>query len=199
MENDRIYKYVIDSINNIVKNGINYYSDKDEKITGRLQDILNYINNIPESTEKEKVDDTIESVNTEEFEANEELNEIIQNFMKKVTDIKISILNLENDLSNYYNPPIEKNDEELILDDDIISDNDISIENYEDNDNDISIDEVLKDSLENNDISKEPISIENNIDINIGSSIDIESLDEEKVMKEVENKKKSFLDIFKKK
>ena len=199
MENDRIYKYVIDSINNIVKNGINYYSDKDEKITGRLQDILNYINNIPESTEKEKVDDTIESVNTEEFEANEELNEIIQNFMKKVTDIKISILNLENDLSNYYNPPIEKNDEELILDDDIISDNDISIENYEDNDNDISIDEVLKDSLENNDISKEPISIENNIDINVESSIDIESLDEEKVMKEVENKKKSFLDIFKKK
>ena len=199
MENDRIYKYVIDSINNIVKNGINYYSDKDEKITGRLQDILNYINNIPESTEKEKVDDTIESVNTEEFKANEELNEIIQNFMKKVTDIKISILNLENDLSNYYNPSIEKNDEELILDDDIISDNDISIENYEDNDNDISIDEVLKDSLENNDISKEPISIENNIDINVGSSIDIESLDEEKVMKEVENKKKSFLDIFKKK
>ncbi len=199
MENDRIYKYVIDSINNIVKNGINYYSDKDEKITGRLQDILNYINSIPESTEKEKVDDTIESVNTEEFKANEELNEIIQNFMKKVTDIKISILNLENDLSNYYNPPIEKNDEELILDDDIISDNDISIENYEDNDNDISIDEVLKDSLENNDISKEPISIENNIDINVGSSMDIESLDEEKVMKEVENKKKSFLDIFKKK
>ena len=199
MENDRIYKYVIDSINNIVKNGINYYSDKDEKITGRLQDILNYINNIPESTEKEKVDDTIESVNTEEFKANEELNEIIQNFMKKVTDIKISILNLENNLSNYYNPSIEKNDEELILDDDIISDNDISIENYEDNDNDISIDEVLKDSLENNDISKEIISIENNIDINVGSSIDIESLDEEKVMKEVENKKKSFLDIFKKK
>lgn len=53
MASDRIYDYVVDSINNIISNGINYYeNNNDFKHLKKLIDIYEYIN---KDSDKEKL------------------------------------------------------------------------------------------------------------------------------------------------
>ncbi len=109
---DNVYDYIINSINNIITNGISYYADKDIDKINRLMDIYDYINDYEEPI----IDinhglNTIEDINIDPTEGDiiisdeskGEIKALIDDFMSKMTDIKIAVLNLENDLSLYYN------------------------------------------------------------------------------------------------
>lgn len=102
MDNDKnIYDYVINSMNNILKNGIEYYKDKNKDIYKRLLDIHEYINHdFVFEFEKTKVNNEISEQVTHDRDIISD--ELLSDYMKKIMDIKISILNLENDLSLYH-------------------------------------------------------------------------------------------------
>lgn len=114
---NNVYDYIINSINNIITNGISYYVDKDIDKINRLMDIYDYVNGDVESViaidndincEEEVVDDKIEectqldNIIKVNDQVVEQVKRLTDDFMSKMTDIKINILNLENDLSLYY-------------------------------------------------------------------------------------------------
>ena len=101
MDNEKnIYDYVITSMNNILDNGLNYYSDKNDSIYDRLADIKNYINKDFEFKVEEKESQKIETTNDNMSSVSD--SKIFDDYKKKIMDIKISLLNLETDLPLYY-------------------------------------------------------------------------------------------------
>ena len=61
MHRTNIYNYVLDSLDNILRNGLDYYKDKDQELYSKLNDILTYINDnsrlkIDNEFSKNKVD-----------------------------------------------------------------------------------------------------------------------------------------------
>lgn len=44
MDNTNVYNCVIDSVNNILKNGLDYYKDKDSNIYDKIDLIYKYVN-----------------------------------------------------------------------------------------------------------------------------------------------------------
>ena len=112
---DSVYDYIINSINNIITNGISYYADKDIDKLNCLMKIYDYINVDVESViaidndsdETEVVEDKIvectqlDNIMKANDQVAEQVKSLIDNFMSKITDIKINVLNLENDLSLY--------------------------------------------------------------------------------------------------
>jgi len=120
---DSIYEYIVNSINNIITNGISYYADKDSDKLNRLLDIYDYINddavaiidiesnnieenNVDEAVEELPVIETIEPKVEKKINDDstivQEVSDIMDDFLSKMSDIKIAVLNLENDLSLYY-------------------------------------------------------------------------------------------------
>lgn len=126
---DNVYDYIINSMNNIITNGISYYADKDIDKINRLMDIYDYINRDIEpisdiNNELDTVEDMMfEPVKKEDNiklsnESMDKINTLLNTFMSKITDIKIAVLNLENDLSLYYNNSsydTMKNKENLVV------------------------------------------------------------------------------------
>lgn len=107
---DNVYDYIINSMNNIITNGISYYADKDKNKLNHLMHIYDYINSDIESIiDINNEVNTIEDMETEttSIELRDDFIDVIKpfvdKFMSKMTDIKIAVLNLENDLSLYYN------------------------------------------------------------------------------------------------
>lgn len=107
---DNVYDYIINSMNNIITNGISYYADKDKSKLNHLMHIYDYINSDIESiidinNEVNTIEDI--KVETTSIELHDDFIDVIKplvdKFMSKMTDIKIAVLNLENDLSLYYN------------------------------------------------------------------------------------------------
>ena len=193
---DSVYDYIINSINNIITNGISYYSDKDIDKINHLMDIYDYINgnidtiiDIDTEEELDIADDKIEELSKFDniIQINDQIAEQVKrltdDFMNKMTDIKINILNLENDLSLYYDSTsddvikeveirseitdepfyvvtdnsVDESGEESKLDDELLSVNTIKVK-------DLSID---NDSVEVNDIlnSDETILVDNDSSI----------------------------------
>ena len=102
-----VYNYVVSSMTNILNNGIEYYSDKNSEIYVRLLEIKRFINqevkfkSIDEEKPK-KVEKKVVKTNIVD-ERNVVDKDLLDGFMKKIMDIKISVLNLETDLPLYYN------------------------------------------------------------------------------------------------
>lgn len=93
---DNVYNYVVESINKLLIHGIEFYNNKDKSLQNRLIDIYDYINNddqveivIEKDKEKELPIDAVMPSNNQD-----EINKLTKNFMNKMTDIKISVLNL---------------------------------------------------------------------------------------------------------
>lgn len=119
---DKVYKYVIDSVNDILKQGISYYDDKDNELKNKLINLYDYINGkqsleetINEDVSVKKESNMIEpNITIDEGCCNvndasaKEISALTDSFMGKMTDIRISVLNLENDLSLYHSNYIEE-------------------------------------------------------------------------------------------
>ena len=101
---NNIYNCVIDSVNNILQNGIDYYVDKSDEYCNKLKEIYEYVNT------KEPV---VESNNTKvikHINSNipKEVYTSLNDYINKILDIKISVLNLENDYELYHNYDVIK-------------------------------------------------------------------------------------------
>lgn len=104
---DSVYKFIIDNINSVIDDGIYYYDTIDEDIKDKLKNIKDYINNIDKV---EEIEELIED-NDEVKEIVEELpqiemdfskiNSLSKNYINKITDLKVSILNLESKIPQY--------------------------------------------------------------------------------------------------
>lgn len=178
---DSVYDYIINSINNIITNGISYYADKDIDKLNCLMDIYDYINGNVESIididheELDIIDDKIEeriqldNIMKVNDHVAEQVKSLTDDFMSKMTDIKINILNLENDLSLYYESTSDddiedirstsvvndenayvatdnflvENEEEIKLDDELLSVNTIKVKDLSIDGNTIDVNDVL--------------------------------------------------------
>lgn len=104
---DSVYKFIIDNINSVIDDGIYYYDTIDEDIKDKLMNIKDYINNIDKV---EEIEELVED-NDEVKEIVEELpqiemdfskiNSLSKNYINKITDLKVSILNLESKIPQY--------------------------------------------------------------------------------------------------
>lgn len=105
MQNDKnVYDYILNKINSLLRDGIDYYNDKDNNQKEKLIKIYDLIN----ETYDNKASFSFEKETFIDFEHSQEnvaleVKALTDTFMKKVTDIKISVLNLQNNLSLYCN------------------------------------------------------------------------------------------------
>lgn len=108
MYNEKIYDYVIESINNILVNGIEFYGKEENIFEQKLKDMYEYINSNKDITK----DESIELVNrnfAKKVNMPDRVYKLITEYLRRVSDIKISILNLEDDLTLYHSNVIEFN------------------------------------------------------------------------------------------
>ena len=103
MYKEGVYEYIIDNINNLLEQGIDYYKD-DSNNRAKLISFYEYINEV--ETKENKFSGLLNSNNVvnKYIDYNDiekktiEINALSDVFMNKLTDIKISVLNIENDL-----------------------------------------------------------------------------------------------------
>ena len=99
-EDKLVYDYIVNSISSTLNNGIDYYSNKNSLIVNRLKETLKFVNepilflNEIEELNTNKLYD--EAINPE---LHKEVEEMINLFINKLSSIKISILNLEDNVS----------------------------------------------------------------------------------------------------
>ena len=114
-----VYNYVLDSLNNILKNGIEYYDGKDKDIYNKLLMISEFIkdnSNIPEEVvipEKKCID------------ISNPIKEEVNKYLDKVSKINIEVLNINKSLyinnkesidikvNNEYNTINEKKEQDV--------------------------------------------------------------------------------------
>lgn len=101
---DNVYKYVLSSINSILEHGIDYYNNLDDNLKNKLMDVYEFINKeIKDNDDTKSCTLMIGESNSDKVTSNtKEIKALTDSFMNKMTDIKISVLNLENNLSLYY-------------------------------------------------------------------------------------------------
>jgi hypothetical protein len=96
--NSDVFDYVINSINNTLNNGIEYYKDN-EDLKKRLEDIYEFINNEDdEYVEVEVVPTDDDTKNNKNKESAQEIKGLIRSFLDKQSNIGASALNLESNL-----------------------------------------------------------------------------------------------------
>lgn len=111
MYKEGVYEYIIDNVNNLLEQGIDYYKD-DTINRAKLIRYYEYINEVKEETNNTSEVLECNCSNTCIKEENTiRIRDLSDSFMNKLTNIKISVLNLENDLSLYYK---EENDDKKI-------------------------------------------------------------------------------------
>ena len=88
MENNVIYEFIINNINNLLTQGINYYDTKDEKLKMKLISIQEFINDNQEKPiDNLKKDDKLDNL--------PQIEKLASDFINKMLDLKISVLNKE--------------------------------------------------------------------------------------------------------
>ena len=104
---DSVYKFIIDNMNSVLDDGIYYYDTVDIDIKEKLLNIKEYINNIDNV---EEIEELVEEIIEEETVIEElhkveidytKINSLSKNYINKITDLKVSILNLESKIPQY--------------------------------------------------------------------------------------------------
>lgn len=175
MHRTNIYNYVLDSLDNILKNGLDYYENVDEELYDKLNQISNYIKD-NSKLEKQEIVVSNKEENIKYDNIPNKVLDITKAFIKKVTEINIAVINLESDRCLYYgeNKKEVSLGQETKLEETSSSDNSI-----------IAYEEILEDN----------VFIPEAIDIS-EDSIEVDCAKNEKEEQDVPPKK-SILDIFK--
>lgn len=94
-----VYNYVLDSLNNILDNGLDYYKDKNEELYNRLEQISNYVKDNYLATENNIVEETNKVLY---YDIPDSVYDILRKFMNKIAQINIDVLKIESNKSIYY-------------------------------------------------------------------------------------------------
>ena len=119
MHRVNVYNYVLDSLNNILKNGIEYYDGKDKEIYNKLLMISEFI--------KDNSDISEEVIIKEEkcIDIHNPVIEEVNKYLDKVSKINIEVLNINKSLyinnkesidikvNNEYNTINEKKEQDV--------------------------------------------------------------------------------------
>ncbi len=110
-EEDKVYKYLLSNINMLLQEGISYYEQKDINLKNKLIDFYDYINNDGnfEVVVEKDIHDSKEDVN----ETDDNVKKMASSFMDRLTNIKISLLNIDNDIDKSSKESSIKNDSDM--------------------------------------------------------------------------------------
>lgn len=96
---NNIYNCALESVNNILQNGIDYYCDKNSIYYNKLKEIYDYVNKNIEPTKY----NIIPEYKSKKNNLPDEVYTLLNNYINSILEIKVSVLNLEDDSDLYYN------------------------------------------------------------------------------------------------
>lgn len=119
MHRANIYNYVLDSLSNILNNGLEYYKDKDQNLYNELEQISKYIKDKSIIEEDKKIVVSKKNIanNIPDFVIND-----LEKFINRMAQINIDVLNIQSNKSLYYEDcsinkigePLNEQDDEIV-------------------------------------------------------------------------------------